>query len=243
MSIVWNPWHGCTRYSEGCAHCYVFRIDSNAQRDSEQLRLNSTYTLPLRCGRDGYKIKSGEVVYTCLSSDFFHPGADMWRDEAWSMMHEREDLNFFIITKRILRMADCLPPDWGTGYPNVTVACTCENQRRTDERLPVFLSLPLAHRQIVCEPLLEKIDLGHWLDRRVECVSAGGESGPHARVCDYDWILFLRDSCAQAGVDFHFHQTGANFRRNGRVYAIPRKLQHIQAARAGIDIAERYTML
>ena len=154
MSIVWNPWHGCTRYSEGCAHCYVFRIDSNAQRDSEQLRLNSTYTLPIRCGRDGYKIKSGEVVYTCLSSDFFHPGADMWRDEAWRMMHEREDLNFFIITKRILRMADCLPPDWGTGYPNVTVACTCENQRRTDERLPVVLSLPLAHRQIVCEPLL-----------------------------------------------------------------------------------------
>ncbi|MCK9303605.1 MAG: phage Gp37/Gp68 family protein, partial [Bacteroidales bacterium] len=26
-SSVWNPWHGCTKYSEGCLHCYVYRRD------------------------------------------------------------------------------------------------------------------------------------------------------------------------------------------------------------------------
>ena len=23
----WNPWHGCTKYSEGCRYCYVYRQD------------------------------------------------------------------------------------------------------------------------------------------------------------------------------------------------------------------------
>ena len=23
----WNPWHGCTKISPGCRHCYVYRQD------------------------------------------------------------------------------------------------------------------------------------------------------------------------------------------------------------------------
>ena len=23
----WNPWHGCRKYSEGCANCYMFVLD------------------------------------------------------------------------------------------------------------------------------------------------------------------------------------------------------------------------
>lgn len=47
---------------------------------------------------------------------------------------------------------------WGDGYENVTIACTVENQRQCDIRMPVFLSLPVRHRCIICEPLLESID-------------------------------------------------------------------------------------
>ena len=25
--IIWNPWHGCHKISEGCAHCYMYFLD------------------------------------------------------------------------------------------------------------------------------------------------------------------------------------------------------------------------
>lgn len=238
MSVIWNPWHGCTKYSEGCDHCYVYRIDSIHEREARKVKKNAAFDLPIRCGRNGFKIKSGEEVYTCLSSDFFLEEADEWRDDAWEMMASRPDLNFIIITKRITRAEKCLPRDFGDGerYFHISIGCTCENQRRADERLPIFLALPIKHRFIVCEPLLEAVDLSAYLGEGIESVSVGGESGDDARVCDYDWILSVRDDCLRAGVKFHFHQTGANFRRDGRIYRIDRKFQHSQARRAGIDI-------
>lgn len=36
----------------------------------------------------------------------------------------------------------------------------------------------------------------------------GGESGPHARPMNPDWVRSLRDQCAAAGVAFHFKQWG-----------------------------------
>lgn len=77
--------------------------------------------------------------------------------------------------------------------------------------------------------------LSRWLSPDVELVLAGGESGADARVCDYDWVLSLRAQCVEAGVPFHFKQTGAHFRKDGRLFDIDRRFQHAQARKAGID--------
>lgn len=66
-------------------------------------------------------------------------------------------MKLYIVTKRPERILQCLPEDWGDGYENVTICCTLENQRRTDERLPIFRDLPIRHKAIICEPLLEAI--------------------------------------------------------------------------------------
>lgn len=237
MSVMWNPWHGCHRVSEGCRNCYVYRIDGSHGRAPDEVTLNSDFLLPLRERRGGWKIESGERVYTCFSSDFLIEEADEWRRDAWQMMRLRQDLHFVFFTKRIERLGEVLPPDWGEGYENVTIGCTCENQARADERLPLFLSLPIAHRVIVCEPLLGRIELSPYLDRaRIESVSAGGESGEAARECDLAWVLAVHDACARAGVRFSYHQTGALLRREGKLYKIPRAQQREQAKRAGLDI-------
>ena len=110
-----------------------------------------------------------------------------------------------------------------------------ENQRRTDERLPVFRDLPIRHKAIVCEPLLETIDFRGRLGSWCEQVTVGGESGRDARICDYAWVLGIREQCMDADVPFHFKQTGAHFCKDGRLYNIPRKLQMAQAHRAAID--------
>lgn len=234
---LWNPWHGCHKLSPGCQNCYVYRTDAKYNRDASQVVQNGDFYLPMRRKRNGqYQLSPGELVFTCMTSDFFLPDADEWRKELWQMIRQRDDLTFFIITKRIDRFRISLPDDWGEGYPNVVVACTTENQDRADYRLPIFLSLPIRHKLIACEPLLERIDLSAYLSPQIEQVVAGGESGTQARVCRYDWILALREQCQTAGVKFYFKQTGAHFVKDGKLYQIPRALQHKQAKKAGINL-------
>lgn len=234
----WNPWHGCQKISPGCAHCYVYRRDSQHGKDASQVTKNKDFDLPLRKDRRGsYKLQPSDgIVYTCFTSDFLIEGADEWRQEAWDMINRRPDLHFLFITKRIHRFLECIPPDWGDGYKNVTVCCTAENQECADYRLPLFLSAPIRHKQIICSPLLESIDLTPYLNAKIEQVTVGGESGPEARLCDYEWVLQLRQNCIESGTPFHFQQTGARFQKNSKIYLIERRHQHQQAQRAGIDI-------
>lgn len=233
----WNPWHGCTKLSAGCMHCYVYRRDSafGVSEDSSVCRKTAAYDLPIKRRRDGsYKLAPDSTVYTCFTSDFLLSDADPWRAECWRMMRERGDCRFIFFTKRIDRLAGCLPDDWGDGYENVTVGCTVENSDMAAQRLPIFTALPLRHRIIVAEPLLGPLGLMEYLGG-VEEVIVGGESGDGARVCDYVWVLELRRQCAEHGVAFTYHQTGARLRKDGRLYSIPRALQLSQAKRAGID--------
>lgn len=234
--VNWNPWHGCHKISAGCQNCYVYRSDAKHGKNASEVVKTSSFYLPIAHARDGsYKIPSGSFIWTCFTSDFLLADADAWRKEAWRMMKERSDCEFLFITKRITRFAECLPEDWGDGYPNVSICCTVENQAKADERLPVFRDASIRHKMIVCEPLLERLDLSAYLDGWVESVTVGGESGEQARLCEYDWILEIRRQCIEANVPFHFKQTGAVFQKDGKIYRIPRKLQHAQARKANIN--------
>lgn len=155
-----------------------------------------------------YKIPSGNLVYTCFTSDFLIEDADEWRAEAWEMMRIRQDLRFLFITKRIDRLQQCLPPDWGDGYDNVTICCTMENQDRVDYRLPIYKEISIKHKIIICEPLLSRIDFRGELGEWVEQVVAGGESGKEVRVCDYEWVLDIRQQCIDANVGFGLSRQG-----------------------------------
>jgi protein gp37 len=235
----WNPWHGCHKISPGCKNCYVYRFDAAFNRDASVVSKTADYDLPLKKKRNGiYRIPSGETVYTCFSSDFFLEEADAWRLEAWRMIRLRSDLQFYIITKRIDRFTVNLPPDWGDHYDHVTICSTCETQETADYRLPILLSLPVRHRAVICEPLLERINLARWLHPSIEEVIIGGESGNNARICNYDWVLDIRAQCIEKKVAFYFKQTGARFVKDGHLYRIRRQDQHSQAAKAGIDLSD-----
>lgn len=237
MSVIWNLWHGCLKISEGCKNCYVFRRDSLYGIDSRNVYKTKNFDLPLKRKRDGsYKIVPGEHVWTCFTSDFFIEEADGWRDDAWKMISQRKDLTFSIATKRIDRVRQCLPEDWNSGYDNVSILCSVENQKQAELRLPVFKQLPFIQKSIICEPLIGPIDLsellkGDWIEK----VVVGGESGDNARVCNYDWVMEIRNACTQNNVSFVFKQTGTFFVKEGRNYKIARKLQAWQARKAGIN--------
>ena len=129
---------------------------------------------------------------------------------------------------------NCIPNDWNDGYNNVVVCCTVENQKNADYKLSVFKDLPIKHKCITAQPLLDNIDIEKYLDD-IELVVAGGESDINARPLDYNWVLNLREQCIRKSVDFEFRQCGTYTIKDGKRYTIQTKDLCKQAKSANID--------
>lgn len=231
----WDPWRGCHKYSEGCRFCYIHKGDGKRGIDTDQIVKTERFYAPVARDKKGeYKIKSGQLVFLCFSTDFLIEDADAWRGECWNMIKERSDLQFLFLTKRIERFMECIPPDWGEGYDNVIVSCTVENQDRADHRLKIFAGLPIRHKNIVCQPLIGPIDLSAYLDG-IELVVVGGESDSGARPLEYQWVLDIRQQCIEHNVSFEFRQCGTHFRKDGKDYTLRVRDLCSQARKAGIN--------
>jgi len=122
--------------------------------------------------------------------------------------------------------------NWETGpkWPllNVMVGVTVENQAAADERIPELLQTPAACRFLSCEPILEELDLQHWIKcacseiwpneghppdcptKKLNWVIVGGESGPNARPCHVEWIRSIVRQCREAGVACWVKQLGSD---------------------------------
>ena len=233
MHDIWNPWHGCIKISEGCQHCYMYFLDQMRDKNGAHIyRTKNKFNYPLQRDRQGqYKVKSGEMIRVCMTSDFFLKEADPWRDEAWEIMFKRSDVKFFLLTKRPERVFDCLPDNWGDGWENIFFNVTCENQKRADERIPLLLKLPFKHKGIMCAPFIGPIHLKSYLaSGQIEQVICGGENYDGARPCHFDWVKSLQGECKAAEVSFCFIETGNLFIKDGKKYRIPKKLVQSQIA-------------
>lgn len=128
----------------------------------------------------------------------------------------------------------CIPDDRNGGYNNVIVCCPVENQKNVDYKLSIFKDLPIKHKCITAQPLLEQIDIEQYLDD-IELVIVGGESDFNARVFNYDWALDLREQCIRKNVDFEFRQCGTHTIKNKKLYKIQTKDLCKQAKLANIN--------
>lgn len=197
---TWNPWYGCTKVSPGCAHCYMFREMKRYGRDPQVVTRSKTKF------NDPLKWKEPRRVFTCSWSDWFHEAADVWRDEAWSIIRRTPHLTYQILTKRPERIAEHLPADWGDGYANVWLGTSVENQRFAI-RVSYLQQVAAAIRFISAEPLLGPVVMPL---NGISWLIAGGESGPEHRPMREEWARSLRDQCASAGVAFFLKQLGGN---------------------------------
>lgn len=243
---TWNPWRGCDKVSPGCAHCYMFRDQKRYGRDPSVVvrAADATFYAPLRKAawkreRDAAIAERGQhLVFTCSWSDWFHPAADDFRREAWEIIRRTPESTYQILTKRPERIAECLPEDWGEGYPNVWLGVTIENRRFVD-RADLLRAVPAAVRFISAEPLLGPLiapepvpddwnctNCGGYgaapVCRRcdntgrepgldldaIDWLISGGESGPRHRRFDPQWAIDLRDLCEAYGTAFLHKQNG-----------------------------------
>ncbi|MCR4555525.1 MAG: phage Gp37/Gp68 family protein [Alphaproteobacteria bacterium] len=233
MRDIWNPWHGCKKVSEGCQNCYMYFLDSQRGRSGAEIyRVKGNFDYPLHKDRFGnYKIRSGEFLRVCMTSDFFLSEADCWRAEAWEIIRKRSDVIFILVTKRPQRIPESLPDDWGDGWENVWLNVTAENQKRADERIPILLELPFKHKGVLVAPFIGEISLEKYLrSQKIENVWCGGENYDGARPLYQSWVVKLSQECRKNDVTFSFFETGNIFIKNGEKFKIFDKTEQMKRA-------------
>ena len=236
---MWNPWRGCKKCSDGCLRCYIHKGDSKRNVNTNDIVKTKDFEKPIEKLKNGeFKMKPG-IVYLCFSTDFLIEEADEWRQDCWKMIKMRQDCTFLFLTKRIDRFMQCIPGDWGEGYENVVVCCTVENQKNADYKLSIFQNLPIQHKCITAQPLLERIDIEKYLET-IELVVVGGESDIYARPLDFDWVLAIREQCINKNVSFEFRQCGTYFIKDGKHYQLKTRDLIRQAKLSNIDYQRNY---
>jgi len=215
----------------------MFFQDKLRGKNGADFYRTKNFYYPLEKNRNGsYKIKSGEMLRVCMTSDFFLEEADEFRDEAWKIIRERSDVKFFLLTKRPQRVLSHLPSDFENGYENVFFNVSCENQRRADERIPILLDLPFKHKGVMCAPFIGRVTLESYLATgQIEQVLCDGENYVNPRECHFEWVKSLSDECRRHNVTFVFCGTGKNFVKDGKRYQIEgAPLQSVQAFKSGL---------
>jgi len=232
VGVTWNPVTGCTKISEGCAHCY-------AERMSKRLAGRFGYPAddPFRVTLHPDKLelprkwKKPRTVFVCSMGDLFH--RDVPYDEIAFVFHEMArspQHTYLVLTKRPDEMlAFWKRYRYDTGIeleppPSyIWFGVTCENQQRANERIPLLLQCPAAVRFVSVEPMLGPVDIsiaeiefsgGHPDDPAsyeysanvLDWVIVGGETGPGARPMHPGWARDIRDQCQAAGVPYFFKQ-------------------------------------
>ncbi|WP_304754228.1 DUF5131 family protein, partial [Dubosiella newyorkensis] len=53
MHDIWNPWHGCRKYSEGCQNCYMYYLDAmRGKHGSDIYKVKTKFNYPIQKERD-----------------------------------------------------------------------------------------------------------------------------------------------------------------------------------------------
>jgi protein gp37 len=220
---TFNPWWGCLKVSEECAHCYALDIAAHyikeplwgpAATTRRRLFGEKHWAEPLKWNhqaeRDGHRhsVFCGSMCDVCEE----HPQLDSERTKLWKLIEATPWLNWILLTKRPRNFIKMSP--WGLNpWPgNVWVGTSAGTQKRADSEIPYLLDVPAVVHLVSVEPQLEYVNLTPYLNR-LEWVICGGESGPHHRPFSLDWARDLRDQCLSARlqgypVSFYFKQVG-----------------------------------
>ncbi|MFB3041776.1 MAG: DUF5131 family protein [Candidatus Poribacteria bacterium] len=234
-NITWtdstvNFWTGCIKYSEGCQFCYMYRDQHRYGKDPTQIVRTKDATF-----YQAYSWKEPRQIFTCSWSDFFIPEADPWRDDAWEVIRNTAHHQWQILTKRSERIQECLPDDWGTGYENVWLGASIENEKRL-YRKEELTSVPAKIHFLSLEPLLAPIPNLDLAD--IEWIIIGGESGNDKgkyryRPCELQWIADIVSQCRRQGVPVFVKQLGTYLakqlglrdRKGGNINEFPERMR------------------
>jgi protein gp37 len=110
------------------------------------------------------------------------------------------------------------------GWPGIWNGVTVCNQPEADEKIPILLDTPAAHRWVSLEPMLGPVDIEPFISvydehgepssprcnpdgsLQLSWVILGAETGPGARPMPAEWAESVWHQCKEAGVPFWWKQ-------------------------------------
>jgi protein gp37 len=212
---TWNPVTGCTKISPGCDNCYAERLALRLQAMGQGNYANGfkltvqehMLELPLRW-------KTPQVIFVNSMSDLFHKDVPTdYIHRVFDVMKRARQHRFQILTKRSQRLMRLSPTlDWQS---NIWMGVSVESNDYTF-RIDHLREIGAHVKFLSLEPLLgslPNLDL-----RGIDWAIVGGESGPHARSMQPEWVVDIRNQCQTADVPFFFKQWGGtNKKKTGRI--------------------------
>ncbi len=202
---TWNPVTGCTKQSEGCAHCYA-EVMSRRLKAMGQKKYANGFQLTIHedALTEPYNWKGSHIVFVCSMADLFHKDVPYtFIDKVMDVIRNTPQHIYQILTKRAERMESYFE-DKEVPH-NVWIGVTVENQE-TKYRIEHLTKINAKIHFLSCEPLLE--DLGVLNLDNIQWIIAGGESGFQARLMQEEWVLNIQKQANIHGIPFFFKQWG-----------------------------------
>lgn len=202
---TWNPITGCTKISQGCAHCYAEVMSRRLNAMGQEKYSNGFHlTLHEECLAEPLVWRQPHTIFVCSMSDLFHKDVPFeFIDRIMQTIRRTPQHRYQLLTKRAERMAEYFQTH---DIPqNAWLGVTVEAQS-SKSRIDCLRSLDAPIRFLSCEPLIE--DLGELDLKNINWVIVGGESGPQARPMREEWVLNIQEQCNRQGSAFFFKQWG-----------------------------------
>lgn len=216
---TFNCWVGCTKLKghgpngSACDFCYA---ETWARRSGhpelwqgERRRTTEqNWRQPIKWDRAAAAAGERHRVFCASLADVFDNQVPVaWRLDLFALIRDTPNLDWLLLTKRPENIHKMLPVDWSSGYRNVWLGTTCEDQLNFDRRYAKLAAIPAAVHFVSYEPALGPLTLPGVGQERPDWIICGGESGSKPRMMDLQWARDLRDQCASAGVAYFFKQT------------------------------------
>jgi protein gp37 len=236
----WNVVTGCTPVSEACDHCWAQGMVRRFPLLHGMVESpGPDYPLPFhRVKLHPERLdaplhwRKPRRVFVCSLGDLFHEQINIQGPEIREIFRVMActDHTYFLLTKRVRRMAACIDalngPDFAELFPNVWCGVTVEHPDYV-WRIEELIKIPAAKRFVSIEPMLSAIDMRPYLQMlwlglgeeqpMLDWVVAGSESGPGRRPSKIEWFIDLKNQCVDTDTPFYLKQLEIN----GKVVKAP----------------------
>lgn len=215
--MTWNPVTGCTKITEGCKNCYAAAFTKRLKAMGVEKYADgfNVHTHPASLN-EPYTWKKPSVVFVNSMSDLFHEKIPVdFIQQVFNVMKDNPQHVFQVLTKR----ADVLLYYDKEGLlnwsHNIWMGVSVENDWNKN-RIDLLSKTGARTKFLSCEPLIGPI--GEMNLKNIDWVIVGGESGLNARPMKKEWVIDIKEQCAEYNSAFFFKQWGGkNKKKSGRI--------------------------
>ncbi len=203
LNFAW----GCTKVSDGCDYCYMFRLSKVFGRSTEfKMRNYKNIHADIR------KLPKNAIVFVNSMSDTFHEAATKQMvDNMFGTMAGQPDMTWIVLTKRIGRAFTYFKNN--PCPPNVWIGTSIEDKSHLF-RMETLKKIDCGIKFVSFEPLLE--GLGQVNLDGISWAIVGGESDYFTpRPFDDSWAKEILASCRKYNTAFFYKQSGGRKKIKG----------------------------